>query len=152
LTRGKGQLANDSWEALLSSHGLLMKGFAAEDVWHDVSMREYDVLYALSKQRQPLRASELHESVLLSQPALSRMVDRLVSRGLVERAVDPHDRRGVQLRLTSEGRNVQRSVGRKHARSVVRAMNVLDSAELRQLEDLCTKLREGNKNVRARHE
>ena len=45
----RGQLANDAWEALLTAHAVLMKQFAAEDIWDDVSMREYDVLYTLSK-------------------------------------------------------------------------------------------------------
>jgi len=29
-------LANDAWEALLSAHAVLMKQFAAEDIWQDV--------------------------------------------------------------------------------------------------------------------
>ena len=62
-------LANDAWEALLSAHAVLMKEFAAEDIWGEVSMREYDVLYALSKCRGSLRLSELNRHVLLSQPA-----------------------------------------------------------------------------------
>jgi hypothetical protein len=41
--------ANDAWQALLSAHGTLMKRFAAEAIWADLSMREYDVLYTLSK-------------------------------------------------------------------------------------------------------
>ena len=48
-----------------------MKQFAAEDIWRDLSMREYDVLYTLSKCRAPIRISELNRHVLLSQPALS---------------------------------------------------------------------------------
>ena len=74
---GRTRLANDAWEALLSAHARLMKQFAAEEIWRDLSMREYDVLYTLSKRRQPVRMGELHRQVLLSQPALSRMVDRL---------------------------------------------------------------------------
>ena len=77
--------ANDAWEALLSAHAVLMKQFAAEDIWADVSMREYDVLYTLSKCAEPIRLGELNQHVLLSQPALSRMVDRLAERGLVKR-------------------------------------------------------------------
>src|SRR3984885_10963514 len=96
--------ANDSWEALLSAHAVLMKQFAAEDIWTDISMREYDVLYALSKCPGPLRLGELNRRVLLSQPALSRMVDRLAERGLIERRADPADGRGVRLSLTSAGR------------------------------------------------
>jgi len=133
--------ANDAWEALLSAHARLMKGFAAEDVWQDLTMREYDVLYTLSKCPEPQRIRELHRHVLLSQPALSRMVDRLVERGFVARCPDPADGRGVRLALTPAGRDRQRQVGRLHARSVARAVTAaLSPDELRQLHALCTKL------------
>ncbi len=134
-------IANDAWEALLSAHAVLMKQFAAEDTWTDVSMREYDVLYTLSKCPGPQRLGDLGRHVLLSQPALSRLVDRLADRGLVERCADPADGRGVRLSLTAAGRDLQRQVGRRHARSVARAMTAgLDPAGLRQLEALCQKL------------
>jgi DNA-binding MarR family transcriptional regulator len=128
----QGQTANDAWEAMLTAHAVLMKQFAAEDIWADLTMREYDVLYTLSKCREPLRLSELHRHVLLSQPALSRMVDRLT---------DLADGRGVRLSLTEPGRYWQRRIGRRHARSVTRAMTAaLDAAEMRQLEGICRKL------------
>jgi DNA-binding MarR family transcriptional regulator len=138
---GRDVLANDAWEALLSAHAVLMKQFAAEDIWGEVSMREYDVLYTLSKCREPLRISELNRHVLLSQPALSRLVDRLTERGLVARQADPADGRGVRLALTGAGRELQRQVGGRHARSVARALiGALDRGELRELETLCLKL------------
>ena len=134
-------LANDAWEALLSAHAVLMKQFAAEDIWGDISMREYDVMYTLSKCPEPVRPGELNRHVLLSQPALSRLVDRLAERGLVARRPDPADGRSVLLSLTGPGRATQRQVGRRHARSVARAMTAgLDPAELRQLEAVCRKL------------
>ena len=134
-------LANDAWEALLSAHAVLMKQFAAEDIWDEVSMREYDVLYTLSKCPEPVRLSDLNRHVLLSQPALSRLVDRLAERGLVERCADPADGRGVRLSLTDAGRIVQRRIGRQHARGVARAMTAgLTAAELAQLETICRKL------------
>jgi len=141
VTAGRTRLANDAWEALLSAHARLMKRFAAEDVWQDLSMREYDVLYTLSKCRDPLRMGELHRHVLLSQPALSRLVERLAERGLVERHTDPADGRGVRLSLTAAGRTTQRAIGRGHARSVTRAMTAgLTRAEMAQLEMICRKL------------
>jgi DNA-binding MarR family transcriptional regulator len=100
---GSQHPANDAWEALLSAHAALMKQFAAEDVWQDLSMREYDVLYTLSKCREPVRLSELHRHVLLSQPALSRLVHRLAGRGLIECQSDPADGRGVRVSLTDAG-------------------------------------------------
>jgi DNA-binding MarR family transcriptional regulator len=118
-----------------------MKQFAAEDVWQDLSMREYDVLYTLSKCREPVRIGELHRHVLLSQPALSRMVDRLVERGLIERCPDPADGRGVRLSLTDVGRDTQHQIGRRHARSVAQALTAeLRPDELRQLAAICWKL------------
>jgi DNA-binding MarR family transcriptional regulator len=134
-------LANDAWEALLSVHAVLIKQFAAEDIWGDVSMREYDVLYTLSKCPEPIRICDLNRHVLLSQPALSRLVDRLAERGLVERLSDPADGRSVLLSLTDAGRVVQRQIGRRHARGVARAMTAgLTPGELRQLEAICLKL------------
>lgn len=85
MSRTSGRLANDAWEAVLTAHAVLMKRFAAEDVWQGLAMREYDVLYTLSKCPEPIRPAELNRHVLLTQPALSRMVDRLVERGLVQR-------------------------------------------------------------------
>ena len=138
---GQPNLANDAWEALLSAHAVLMKQFAAQDIWQDVSMREYDVLYTLSKAPGPQRLSDLGRHVLLSQPALSRLVDRLAERGLVERQADPADGRGVRLALTAAGRDLQRGIGRRHARDVARALTArLTSGELAQLETLGQKL------------
>jgi DNA-binding MarR family transcriptional regulator len=133
--------ANDAWEALLSAHAVLMKQFAARDIWQDVSMREYDVLYTLSKSSAPQRISELGRHVLLSQPALSRLIDRLAERGLIERCPDPADGRGVRLSLTEAGRDLQRRIGRRHARDVARALTAaLTSDEIAQLEAIGRKL------------
>jgi DNA-binding MarR family transcriptional regulator len=137
--------ANDAWEALLAAHAVLMKEFAAQDIWAEASMREYDVLYTLSKCAAPISAGELNRHVLLSQPALSRLVDRLAGRGLVERRPDPADGRSVLLSLTDVGRAVQRRIGRRHARSVARAMTAgLSPGELAQLETICHKLAAAN--------
>jgi DNA-binding MarR family transcriptional regulator len=142
--------ANDAWEALLSAHATLMKQFAAEDIWAEASMREYDVLYTLSKCPEPVRLSELNRHVLLSQPALSRLVDRLADRGLVERCSDPADGRGILLSLTDAGRAMQRQIGRRHARGVARAMTAgLDPGELKQLETICLKLAHQNEDTLA---
>jgi DNA-binding MarR family transcriptional regulator len=138
---GGRHLANDAWEALLTAHAVLIKQFAAEDIWDEVSMREYDVLYTLSKCPEPQRLGDLNRHVLLSQPALSRLVDRLAERGLVKRRADPADGRGVRLSLTAAGRARQREIGRRHARGVARAMTAgLNPGELAQLLTLCRKL------------
>lgn len=134
------RLANGAWEELLTAHAALMRRFSARDYWDAASMREYDVLYTLSKCPQPLRLSDLSQYVLLSQPALSRLVDRLVDRGLVARCPDAADARAMRLSLTDAGRAVQVEIGRAHARDVAEALSVLTTEELALLGALTRKL------------
>ena len=114
--------ANEAWESLLGAHTTLMRRFLAEDMWCEVSLHEYDVLYTLSKCPKAQRLGELGRHLMLSQPGLSRLVERLVERGLLARQPDPADARATLLSLTEEGSVVQRRVGRAHARSVADAM------------------------------
>ncbi|WP_084102189.1 MarR family winged helix-turn-helix transcriptional regulator [Demequina sp. NBRC 110051] len=140
-TRTRTRLANESWEAALRAHAVLMRRFAEQDVWEGLSMREYDVLYTLAKADHPLRLRDLGEGVLLSQPALSRLVDRLVQRGLVFRCTNPDDARAHQLSLTDEGRALQRTVGRAHGAAVAESITTaLTDDEMRLLEALSLKL------------
>ncbi len=115
--------ANEAWESLLGAYSTLMRRFEAESMWCDVSLHEYDVLYTLSKCDTPQRLGELGRHVLLSQPGLSRLVERLVERGLVAKGPDPADARAALLSLTDGGHEIQRRVGRAHARSVADAMS-----------------------------
>ncbi|HEX4830575.1 MAG TPA: MarR family transcriptional regulator [Trebonia sp.] len=142
---GKTARANDAWEALMAAHAGLLRQFAARDIWEDISVKEYDVLYTLAKCPDPISITELIRHVLLSQPAMSRMVDRLAARGLVARAVDSRDRRGVLLSLTPAGASLQARVGRRHARDVAATVRAtLTADEIRALEAI------GHKLARAR--
>ncbi|GAA1314435.1 MarR family winged helix-turn-helix transcriptional regulator [Leucobacter albus] len=134
------RLANEAWESLMTAHARLSGDFAAKPIWGEASMREYDVLYTLVKRGDAMRLCDLQEDVLLSQPALSRMVDRLVSRGLVIRKPNPEDGRAVLIEITAEGIRVQREVGRAHGRDIGQAMRALAPEELRELQRLTQKL------------
>lgn len=135
--------AVEAWEALLRSQVALLRRLAADDVWDPVSMREFDVLHTLAKRfAGRARLHELNDEVLLSQPSLSRLVDRLVAAGYVVRERDDTDRRGTVVVLTEEGSRVRRQVGLRHAEHIARyAGNALDEWELRALTRLCDKLR-----------
>jgi DNA-binding MarR family transcriptional regulator len=71
-----------------------------------LKMWEYDVLSALRRQGNPyeLTATELAHETLLSGGAMTHRIDRLKAKGLVIRAADPEDRRGVIVRLSPAGR------------------------------------------------
>jgi len=82
--------------------GVRRRAFAA----HDVEPWEFDVLAALRRAGAPYRLSPgaLLRQTLVTSGTMTNRVDRLVARGLVERSPDPHDRRGILVRLTDAGR------------------------------------------------
>lgn len=67
---------------------------------------EFDVLAALRRAGPPYELSpgRLLRETLVTSGTMTNRVDRLTARGLVERLPDPHDRRGVLVRLTPEGK------------------------------------------------
>lgn len=57
--------------------------------------------------RRTVTMSVLAEATLITGPTLTRTVDRLVSKGLMYRTADLHDRRRVLVSLTARGRNLR---------------------------------------------
>lgn len=83
----------------------------------------------------PTTVAQLAERLALSQSATSRLVDRLVHQGLVDREPDPHDRRQLTVGATSGGRAVvQRLIRRRRAavEEVLATMSPVDRAALEQ--------------------
>lgn len=64
----------------------------------------YDALWELERAEAGLRPFELQERLLLPQYGTSRLLDRLVQAGLVERLACEADGRGQLVRITAEGR------------------------------------------------
>jgi DNA-binding MarR family transcriptional regulator len=95
--------------------------------------------------RQPdreLRLRDLNKHVLLTQPSVSRLVDRLVARGFVAKCPEPDDARGTIIRLTDEGYAMFRAVAVEHMKTIEeRVGGRLDQNELDRLTELCDKLR-----------
>jgi DNA-binding MarR family transcriptional regulator len=73
---------------------------------HRIESWEFDVLAALRRAGAPYELSpgRLLRETLVTSGTMTNRVDRLAARGLVERLPDPHDRRGVLVRLTEAGR------------------------------------------------
>ncbi|HWJ67769.1 MAG TPA: MarR family transcriptional regulator [Nocardioides sp.] len=73
---------------------------------HGIESWEFDVLAALRRAGKPYELSpgRLLRETLVTSGTMTNRVDRLTTRGLVERHPDPSDRRGVLVRLTPEGK------------------------------------------------
>lgn len=135
------RLALEAWESLFRAQSTRYREFQASPVWAGRSDREYDVLYTLSRDDDGMRQKDLTDCLLISQPSLSRLVEKLVGEQLVDRQPDPADRRGAILRLTDTGRALQRRIGAGHARDVIREMTArLSPDEMTVLRELTQKL------------
>ena len=75
---------------------------------HGLDGWEFDVLSALRRAGTPYELSpgQLVTETLVTSGTMTNRVDRLVTRGYVEREPDPTDRRGVIVRLTPTGMEV----------------------------------------------
>jgi DNA-binding MarR family transcriptional regulator len=138
-------VAVSAWEALFRAQVAIMRGLAADFPSRDISFNEYDVMFTLSTCPEwRLRLRDLNKHVLLTQPSVSRLVDRLVSRGYLRKLGDPEDRRGAIVELTSAGFDVFRRVAALHMNSITEHVgDALSEAELKQLTELCDRLRTG---------
>ena len=94
------------WHQLMGRYQRLMCALDRElGAAHDLTASEFEVLQQLEQADDcSLRMSTLAESAHLTQSALSRLVSRLESDGLVERKACEQDRRSLYVALTADGR------------------------------------------------
>ena len=115
-------------EPVYKAHGL-------EPGWHDV-------LATLRRQGPPfrLRPTDLTGAVMLTSSGTTKRLDRLERAGLVARAPDPADRRGVLITLTPEGRELIDRVTEAHLANERRLLDGLSEGDRDRLAGLLRKL------------
>jgi DNA-binding MarR family transcriptional regulator len=97
----------EQWRGVAVCHakvsGALDKALERE---HGIGLSEFEVLERLATTEggDGRRMQDLAEAVCLSQSALSRLIGRLETAGLVQRAMCANDRRGIYAHITPEGR------------------------------------------------
>lgn len=84
----------------------------------DLSFTQAKTLYAMELTAQEPCLKALAEWMGVSLATMSRTVDGLFERGLLDRAEDPGDRRMKRVRLTEAGRDVTRTLNRSRLRGI----------------------------------
>lgn len=87
---------------LASAHRQMKLGIAQSIADEEVNEEHWRILQVVSDE-QGHSMGELAEQVLLNGPALTKNIDRLVSRGLVQRAQDEYDSRKVLVYISDRG-------------------------------------------------
>lgn len=102
----------------------LVLGPAVEQVFarHGLRRGEFDVLAALRRSGPPytLIPSELAATLMMSRAGMTNRLDRLEAAGLVERSLDPADRRSFRISLTEQGHRVIDAALTEHAANLAR--------------------------------
>jgi DNA-binding MarR family transcriptional regulator len=109
-----------AWAAFLRAHARIVRRLEAElQAEQDLALTDYDVLVQLAQAGdRRLRMSELADRLMLSRSGATRLVDRLVAAGLVERVTCDDDRRGQWASLTDAGHERLRRASPTHLRGV----------------------------------
>jgi DNA-binding MarR family transcriptional regulator len=109
-----------AWQALFHAYHQVIRKLDRElREEHDLPLAAYDVLLRLARApERAMRMTDLAERVMLSPSGLTRLVDRLSSKGLVRRQTDPHDARVALACLTDEGLKQLRRAARTHLRGI----------------------------------
>jgi DNA-binding MarR family transcriptional regulator len=118
---GLDQVELSTWRTFLRAHAQVTRRLEHDLLAeHDLPLASYDVLVQLSEAPgDSLRMTQLAERVLISRSGLTRLVDRLVRDGLVERQACPSDARGTLAALTPAGRTKLAAAWPTHLRGVV---------------------------------
>lgn len=106
---------------LMQAAALISSEFHAVVRRHGLSVPEWRVLATLSDGRA-IPVGELAQTTVIKQPTLTRLVERMVQRGQIERRAHETDRRYTPLRITPDGRRlVQRLIelAREHEQRVL---------------------------------
>ena len=126
-----------AWRAFLRAHARIVRELERElQAEQGMALTDYDVLVQLATTgERRLRMSELADRLLLSRSGVTRLVDRLVAAGLVERHSCDDDRRGQWATLTDAGLQRLRDASPTHLRGVAEHfLDRLSAAELGALE------------------
>jgi DNA-binding MarR family transcriptional regulator len=112
---------------------------------HGLEFWEFDVLATLRRSGEPyeLSAGALLKTAMVTSGAITNRVDRMETKGLVQRVPDPGDRRGVRIRLTPAGLELIDKLMPLHVANERRLLAVLGDDERGALADLLRALASG---------
>ncbi len=116
---------------------------------HDLSMARAGLLMRLlvfERMGRKISPSELSKCHRVSRNTISALLSGLEDQGLIERAIDPADRRRFYIHLTDAGRDVALEELPRHARHISTMFADLTQEEietlLRLLQKVCNTLRQ----------
>jgi DNA-binding MarR family transcriptional regulator len=127
----------EPWRAFLQAHARVTRRLDEElRAEHDLSLAEYDALLSIAEAPdRRIRMRQLADRVILSKSGVTRLIDRLVFDGLVQRDACLSDARGAEAVLTTAGLDRLRRASRTHLRGIdEHFIAIVDDADLKVIQ------------------
>ena len=83
---------------------------------------------------------EIAKALKLSKPSVTAIVDKLESKGYIEKFQSDEDRRSFHVHLSTKGKNLVKMHGDTHKKIVDMLQNNLDSKDLKDLVTILNKV------------
>ena len=113
-----------------------------------ISQSQYNILRILRGARpSAVKISEIADRMITRDPDVTRLVDRLIKRGLVHRKRDEADRRVVLVEITGAGLALLERLDAPAGEYTEGAMAGLNSQQLKTLDTLLNEVRAGIRPV-----
>ena len=107
----------------------------------DITLQQFNILRILrGSHPQPLSTLTIRERMLDKMSDTSRIVDRLLLKGLVSKKTCPSDKRLVDISITEQGKKVLAKIDRND-KQITAIMANLDQQEMKSLNGLLDKMR-----------
>lgn len=107
----------------------------------DITWQQFNILRILKGQfPAPASVKLLTERMIDKASNASRLVDRLIEKGYVDRKVCPNDRRQVEVLITDQGLSILEELSKLMEDSVKKRYAHLTEAELEELNRLLDKM------------
>src|ERR1035437_1350941 len=94
----------------------------------NLSQSEY-LFFSSLDNCQVISSLELSRSMSLSASRVSRVVDKLVVNGFLDRSTDPSDRRAITLCLTPKGKEIKSMIDRERLKCEEQLLTVIPTEE-----------------------
>lgn len=98
-----------------------------------ISLARFDLLAQLEREGGVLTMTDASRRMMVTNGAITGLVDRLAQEGFVMREAHPTDRRTILVRLTEEGRRRFLDMAREHETWIAGLLSGLDTREKEQL-------------------
>lgn len=133
----------EAWQTLVRAFNGVTRMTEASIAGSQLDPSDYDVLLTLAQgPPEGLRPIELTQRVLITKSGMTRLVDRLEERGLIERRECATDRRGRLIALTSRGRHLQRRAAPALLHALATALGTLSPGDITALKRVSERMLE----------